>query len=76
MTYKEMLRITWETIKEVTNAPLSREPMSWKEAFRLFRRSILLGLWRCVFGFSMFIVFFLLAMTIFRVWTEITHLSK
>lgn len=76
MTYKELLRETWETIKEVTSTPLSPEKMTWKEAFRILRRSLLLGLWRCFVGFAVFFVLFLAVVTFLRAWAVVMHLVR
>lgn len=76
MTYKELLRETWKTIKEVTSSPLVPEKPTWKEAFRILRQSILLGVWKCVFGFVIFFAAFLIVVTVLRAWALVIHLAR
>lgn len=76
MTYKEMLKEAWETIKEVTATPLKREPFTWKDTFRLFRRSLVFGILRCIFGFVVFFGLLLIFLAFVRIWDELLRFVR
>jgi hypothetical protein len=76
MTYKEMLKEAWETVKEVTSTPLSPQKLTWKEVFRLLRRSLVLGLWRGLVGFVVFFVMLFAVLAVLKLWAEIVHLLR
>jgi hypothetical protein len=76
MTYKDLLREAWETIKSTTTTPTKQAPLTWQEVFRLFRRSVVLAIWKFFIGFSVFVICLVVLLTAMRVWSEIVQFTK
>jgi predicted membrane chloride channel (bestrophin family) len=76
MTYKELLREGWETVKDVARPTVHVVKLSWRETFKLFRRSVLPAIWERIVGIVIFGLLIGIIAGIVKVWYLLMSLAR
>jgi predicted membrane chloride channel (bestrophin family) len=76
VTYKELLREGWDTTKDLVKSTAGVARVSWREAFGLFRKSVVPAIWERIVGLFILGLACAILVVLFKIWYELMRISR
>jgi predicted membrane chloride channel (bestrophin family) len=76
MTCKEMLREGWDATKDLVRSTAGVARVSWREAFKLFRKSVVPAILERIVGLFIFGLVCAFLVVLFKIWYGLMRISK